>query len=63
MHAVDQPDLLIATVGLVAGVLMVRIAGAKRMVEFRRRPAVCASCGRSYLGRVCPRCARDLERR
>jgi hypothetical protein len=55
---VDQTELLIATAGLVAGVLMVRIAGAKRMVEFRRRPALCVSCGRSYVGRVCPWCAR-----
>ena len=52
-------DVLIATMGLIAGVLMTRIAGAKRMVEFRRRPAVCVSCGRSYVGRICPRCVRD----
>jgi len=58
-YAVDQTELLIATAGLIAGVLMIRIAGAKRMVEFRRRPAVCASCGRNYVGRVCPWCVRD----
>ena len=58
MHAAGETELLIATFGLVAGVLMARIAGAKRMVEFRRRPAVCVSCGRSYIGRVCPACVR-----
>jgi hypothetical protein len=53
---VHHPELF-ASVGLVAGLLMVRAGvGTKLLVE-RRVGRLCPSCGRLYNGRVCRRCA------
>jgi hypothetical protein len=47
---------LLSTLGLAAAVLMVRVGVGKRMIDVRRPPHSCASCGRAYSGRRCPWC-------
>jgi hypothetical protein len=49
-------QLLIPSLGIAAAVLMVKVASAKRMIQVRNGNHSCASCGRSYSGRRCPRC-------
>jgi hypothetical protein len=56
---VSEPDLASALLAVAAGIMMVRVASMKKMLEFRRQPTVCASCGRAYKGRNCTLCARD----
>jgi rRNA maturation endonuclease Nob1 len=55
VHSLDQGNL-IATLGLVAAVMMIRIGVIKKMFEFRHPPHHCAACGRSYSSRTCPSC-------
>jgi len=51
-----SPEMLTtASLGLGAAVLMIRIGIGKRVLRMRRSPR-CASCGRDYSGRFCPRC-------
>ncbi len=57
MHGAVGQTEWIATLGFVAGVMMIRIGLVKRMLDERRPPQPCASCGRTYHGRNCPFCA------
>ncbi len=44
------------SIGLAAAVLMIRVGLGKRMLDLRRPPQPCVSCGRSFSGRNCPFC-------
>jgi hypothetical protein len=49
---------LVSSLGLVAAVLMIRVGMTQRALQQRHGARPCASCGRSFSGRRCPRCAR-----